>query len=159
MERKLIGTITKPQALKGEFRLKPTLLNLKKYKKLTEVYINNTTCVVESVSLRDTFVVMKLKGIDNCNDAEKLRNTDIYANIEDNAEQSLDLLNYIVVSAGQELGVIVDINNYGSKDIISVSGQRNLMFPLVDGLVEKIAEDRKIYLNVEILDQVAVYED
>ena len=41
MERKCIGVITKPQALKGEFRVKPSLLNLKKYKKLESVFIND----------------------------------------------------------------------------------------------------------------------
>lgn len=159
MERKIIGVITKPQALKGEFRIKPSLLNLKKYKKLETVFIGNDEYSVESVSLRDTFVVMKVKGVDDCNSAEKLRNIEIYANVEETPEQSVDLIDYEVVCDGLSLGKIVDINNYGSKDIVSVAGDKNFMFPVIDNLIENISNDKIVVIKKEILEQVVVYED
>ena len=75
MERIRIGIITKPQALKGEFRLKPDLLNLKEYKILSSVFIDNKEYIVERVSLRDAFVILKVKGVERCEDAELLRNS------------------------------------------------------------------------------------
>ena len=39
MSIQLIGVATKPQALKGQFRIKPEILNLKTFKKLKEVII------------------------------------------------------------------------------------------------------------------------
>ena len=40
MEKVLVGIITKPQALKGEFRVKPEILNMKQFKKFDCVTIN-----------------------------------------------------------------------------------------------------------------------
>ena len=64
MERIRIGIITKPQALKGEFRVKPEILNVKKLKKLTSVFIDNKELKVEKVTLRDTFVIFKIESIE-----------------------------------------------------------------------------------------------
>ena len=37
MERILVGVATKPQALKGQFRIKPEILNMKEFKKFNSV--------------------------------------------------------------------------------------------------------------------------
>ena len=83
----MIGVVTKPQALKGQFRIKPEIFNLKTFKKLELVFLEEQEFIVESVSLRDTFVIMKLKGIDTCEQAEALRNSRVYAEIEKYATQ------------------------------------------------------------------------
>lgn len=160
MERNCIGLITKPQALKGEFRVKPYLLNLKEYKKIKIVYIQNKEYNVEKVTLRDTFVIFKLEGIDTCEQAEVLRNIEIFADLELDFEDNLNLKNFIVKLNEEELGTIIDINNYGSKDIVSVKGARNFMFPIIDDLIVTIDENSKVIeLSEELFEQVVVYED
>ncbi|MBQ7352342.1 MAG: 16S rRNA processing protein RimM [Clostridia bacterium] len=160
MSRICIGVVTKPQALKGQFRVKPNLINLKTYKKLSEIEIDNTTYSVESVSLRDTFVILKIKGIDSCESAELLRNKEIFADIEQKVEEHFDLQGYGVVVESENIGVIVDINNYGSKDILSIEGNNSCLIPVIDKLIDKIDEQENVvYLNKNIFEQVAVYED
>ena len=160
MERIKIGTITKPQALKGEFRVKPALLNLKEYKKIIKVFISNNEYNVESVSLRDTFVILKVESINSCEQAELLRNKEIFADMDIKFEEPLDLKGYTVFIGNEEIGEVVDINNYGSKDILSISGKHSTMLPVIDGLITKVIDDKKqVVLDAKIFEQVAVYED
>ena len=78
MERKLIGVATKPQALKGQFRIKPSILNIKQFKKIKSVFIDNSEYIVESCSVRDTFVIVKLQGIDTRSPDEIRRDEMLY---------------------------------------------------------------------------------
>lgn len=159
MEKVKIGVITKPQALKGAFRVKPNILDFKKLKKLQEVYIDNAKFEVESVIIRDTFVIFKVHGIDTPESAESLRNKDILAEMEVEYDNSFDLLGWNVVLDKQS-GKVLDVNNYGSKDILSLELDKKCMLPVIDGLILKSDENTKtIYLNKEIFEQVVVYED
>ncbi len=159
MEKVNLGTITKPQALKGAFRIKPNILNIKKFKKLKEVYIDNQTYLVESVTLRDTFVIMKVEGIDSCESAESLRNKSIFGDVEIEVSQSFDYLNW-AVSLGEKVGKVIDINNYGSKDILTIQFDKNCMVPVIDGLIKGAdSASKTITLDNEIFEQVAVYEN
>lgn len=159
MERR-IGIITKPQALKGEFRVKPDLLNLKKYKAIKVAYIKNTAYEVERVTLRDTFVIFKLKGIDICESAESLRNTEIFADIAEEKVDENDYEGYEIYVANECLGKITEVNNYGSKDVWSVEGDRAFMLPYIEGLVLSCEDaPKKIILDEEKFNQVVVYED
>ena len=160
MERIKIGTITKPQALKGQFRLKPEILNMNKLKKLNIIFIDAKSFSVESVTLRDAFAIFKVEGVNSCEDAEKLRNKAVYADLDIEVETHLDLQNFDVIINGENIGKVVDINNYGSKDILSIVGNRNFMLPVIDGLIIEVKEaSYQVVLNSEIFDQVVVYEN
>ena len=160
MSRQLIGVATKPQALKGAFRIKPEIKNWKQFKKIDKVFIDNSEYTVESVSIRETLVIMKVQGVDTCELAESLRNKRIFADIEDVVETHFDLNDFNVIVCNEIIGKVVDINNFGSKDILSISGKNNIMLPVIDGLIESIDEAKQeVVLNKNIFDQVAVYED
>lgn len=160
MERNQIGIITKPQALKGEFRVKPSLLNLKYYKSFKVVYIGGESYTVEKVTVRDTFVIFKVAGIDSCEVAENYRNKAIFADMEVVERDDSDYSDYRVIVDGREVGSITEINNYGSKDIWSIEGENNIMLPYIDNLIESKDDAAKtITLNSEIFNQVAVYEN
>ena len=149
--------ITKPQALKGEFRVKP-YNNLKQFKKLNSILMDNREFKIEKVTLRDTFVIMKVEGVDSCEDAELLRNASVFADIELDNNDNFDLVGFSVIVDDEEIGEILEVNNYGSKDIISIKCSKSCMLPLIDGIIEKI-EDRKVTLNKELFEQVVVYEN
>lgn len=160
MELIKIGVVTKPQALKGEFRVKPSILNLKTFKKLTSVSIDGIEYPVEKVILRDAFAILKLNGIDTCEQAETLRNREVFAMMEIDIEEHFDLVNFEVLVDNHKVGTISSVDNYGSKDILSISGEKNLMLPVIDKLIINIDKDTKVVsLNKEIFEQVAVYED
>lgn len=160
MEWNIIGVVTKPQALKGEFRLKPSLLNMKKYKKISFVKIDNEEYSVERVSLRDAFVILKLQGIDTCESAERLRNKEVFACIEVDTAEHFDLDGFEVLLNGKNVGKVVSIDNFGSKDILSVKGERSFMLPIIDGIILDVNNCQKtVVLDSKIFEEVAVYED
>ncbi len=160
MEKILIGIITKPQALKGQFRVKPKIHELKKFKNLKNVFIQNQSFEVENVILRENFAILKVKGIDTCDQAENLRNEHLYAEIEIENSNNFDFLNYEVQIENTK-GLIIEINNFGSKDIFTIQADSKIcMLPVVDGLVESVDEkNKKLILNKQIYDQVVVYEN
>ena len=160
MEKILVGKVTKPQALKGEFRVKPEILNLKQFKTFKTITIGNNDYIVEKVSLRDTFVVVKVNGVNSCEEAEILRNKPVYAEMEVTEEDNTTWISFCCYLEGKKLGQIIDINNYGSKDIITITGKSEIMLPVIDGLIDKVDIDNKeIHFNKNIFNQVASYED
>ena len=160
MELVKIGVITKPQALKGEFRVKPSISNLKLYKKLPVVVINNIEYTVDKVVIRDTFVIFKVASVDTCEQAEALRNIDIFAYIDSGKNDTNDYLDYNVLVSDKTIGKVVDMNNYGATDIISIEGEKSIMLPIIDGLIASSDRDNRIlHLNSKIYEQVVVYED
>ena len=161
MSMQLLGVATKPQALKGQFRIKPSILNFKQFKKLSSVFIDNQEYKIEMVSIRDTFVIIKLIGVDTCEQAENFRNKQVFGNIDIvETESHFDLRGFEVFVEDNKIGVIVDVNNYGSKDIFSIEGNKSFMIPIIDGLIISAdLEGKKIILDKNIIEQVAVYED
>ena len=159
MERVNLGTITKPQALKGAFRVKPNILDKRLFKKLSIVYINNVAYKIESVVLRDTFLILKVEGIDTCEQAEKLRNVSVFGDIEIETSNNFELVDFQVL-VGDNLGKVERVDNFGSKDIMTINFEKNCMVPVIDGLIENVdIQNKTITFNQEIFEQVAVYED
>lgn len=152
-----IGLITKPQALKGEFRVKP-YINLKQFKKIKSITIDNKEYEIQKVILRDTFVIMKIEGVDCCEDAELLRNKGVFAEVELDKNDNFDLVGFRVSVDNQDIGVITEVNNYGSKDIISINSNTPCMLPLIDGIIVSV-ENNVLTLNKELFEQVVVYEN
>ena len=103
MERVNLGTITKPQALKGAFRVKSNILDKKIFKKLSEVYINNECHKTESVVIRDAFLILKVEGIDTCEQAENLRNVSIFGDIEIDESNNFEFVGFDV-KVGDKIG-------------------------------------------------------
>lgn len=161
MSLNLVGVATKPQALKGQFRIKPEILNLKEFKKFTHLTIDNKEYKVEAVTLRDTFIIVKLEGVDTCEQAETFRNKKVYTEMEVEVEDNFDLMNFEVEVDGEIIGKIVDINNYGSKDICSIKTKTGgVMLPLIDELIVSIDEEKQIVvMDKNTFAEVAVYED
>ena len=105
------------------------------------------------------FVIFKVESINTCEQAEMLRNKPVFADLHI-SESVISYVDYCVTLNGNILGKVTDISNFGSKDIISISGEKDIMCPLVDGLIIKVDSDNKcIDLNSEIFEQVAVYEN
>ena len=68
----------------------------------------------------------------------------------------MDLVGFDAIVEGLR-GKIVDINNFGSKDIMTIEFDRSCMLPIIDGLIESVDYDSKtVTLSKQIFDQVAV---
>jgi 16S rRNA processing protein RimM len=115
-----VGKILRPRGLKGELKCDATFYNVPK------VYINNQMYLVEKASLQNGNVFFKLIGIDTIEQAEKLRNKEIFIDREElklgNDEVlTNDLIGFSVVCDGHKIGKVTSIENYGSCDYFNVA--------------------------------------
>ena len=162
-----LGTITKPQGLKGDFRVKPSINNYDILNDIKEVYINDKKYKVIKLTLRDGFVIYKLDGINDCNIVESLRNTKIYfeelekENLPEGEYYVSDLIGMEIYNEKMALlGTLTDINQYGSADIFVVkNNDKEFMFPFARNVIERVDYNEKIIIvNQQILDEMIVWK-
>ena len=162
MELKCIGTITKPQGLKGEFRLKPNVRSFRDYKEIKKIIINNTEYIVNRVVLRDSFTIFNVQNIDSIDIAETLRNTDVYVEYDpENEPEDESIEGYKLVSKDGStiLGTITTVDNFGASDIVNVitDDGASFAFPNVREVITSIDDDLEIvYIDDDILDELRV---
>jgi len=150
-----IGKITKPHALKGEVRafIGTSTNLLDKY-----ITVQNKKYKVERfVSRTDNLVILKLQKINSVEQAETLRNQNIFISIEDLAEEeySIDEMKTLEVidHENQEIiGKVKDITNLPASPVLEVKLEGKdeiLLIPFVmDTYVTKIErENKKLYLQ------------
>ena len=160
-----LGTITKPQGLKGDFRVKPAFNNYDILNDIKTIFINEKEYSVKKLTIRDGFVIYKVDGIDDCNVVENLRNTKIY--FEEFTKETLPQGEYYVSDlVGMKIyndsngfiGTLTEINQYGSADVFSVSTEKGeILFPFARDVIVSVNYDKKIIIvNQNILDEIVV---
>ena len=153
-----IGTVTKPQGLRGEFRV--NVFDEDYFYDMDKVFID-TERKVEKFSLRPKFAVLKVEGVNTCEEAEELRGLEVKA--EKRAARALkkgeylisDLIDKKVVSKkGKEYGTLVAVDKYGAADVFTVKkpNGKEFTFPHTDKVIvevnENIVVDEKILAEV-----------
>ena len=106
---------------------------------------------VEITALRPgkDFFVARLKGVDDRNAAERLRNAELFvprarlpAPAADDEYYHADLIGLVIVDrAGAELGTVIAVHNFGAGDLIEVrlNGRRNsVLLPFNAAVVPQV---------------------
>lgn len=118
-----IGMLTKPQGLKGEFRVKHKMEAIKVFFDLKQVEINRVTYDVLKVVDRGGFFILKTKQLTDINQIEPLRTAKVYAYVSEEVANDVNHnLGYKVVADGVELGTIVDLQDTHCKHPRCVDG-------------------------------------
>lgn len=169
MDKIVIGKVIKPQGIKGEIKVDIAATDMALANKLTQVYIEDKIFKVECVKSLVNGVFVKLEGISDRNQAELLRGKNIsierdkMPKLEEGRYLITDVIGCDVLVDNNSVGVLKDILQYGAADVYvvkSTNGYKDFMFPCLKKVLAKVdIEDKKIYLNSEILEQIAVYED
>lgn len=168
MDNLLIGEVVKPQGIKGELKIK-LYDDSKDLTSIKKLILNSEEMNVDSVSVRQGFMYVKLEGFCTVQEVERFRGVNVYIlgedakNLLSGSEFYVDkIVGYKVqTSSGEEVGVFADVQNYGSKDVAFLENdEKQILLPIIDGLIEKIDEDNQIIiLNTKIFKEVACYED
>ena len=157
-----IGQIVNTFGIKGEVKVKPFTDDIKRYDKLKKINIEQKNSKkeyeIENIKYHKDMVILKLKGIDQIEQAELLRNS--YLKIDRNEEEPLEENTYYIVdllglSVYTEedvlLGILDDIYNTGSNDIYVVKdslGKQTLLPAIQDVIKEIDIENQKIIVHV-----------
>ena len=158
-----IAPIVNTSGTKGMLKVKPFTENTKKrYDNLKKVYIKNKNerkeYEIEEVKYHKEMVLIKFKGIETIEEAEKFRNAYLLINRED--EEPLEEGTYYIVDMlglevytdeNERLGILDDIFNSGSSDIYVVKNElgKQILLPAIKDVIKNIdMENRKITVHL-----------
>lgn len=163
MEKYLeIGQIVNTFGIKGQVKIVPFTDDITRYDELKEIYVEKKNELklfqIEQVNYKKNMVILKLKGIETVEEAEKLRNC--YLKIDRKDAKKLPKDTYFIVDLlgldvytdeGNLLGKVDDIYNAGSSDIYVIKdelGKQILLPAIKDVLKEVDLENQKIIVHL-----------
>ena len=124
----LVGKIVAPQGIRGEVRVQTysdTPSDFKKFAVISDKFAPDDFKFVRVVP-NSTVIIAKIRGIDNRNDAETLRGTELFIGREDlptlqeNEYYQTDLIGMNVNQRGNIIGHVSCVQNYGAGDILEL---------------------------------------
>ncbi len=146
-----IGQIVNTFGIKGFVKVNPFVDDILRFNDLKKVYIKRNNVLeekeIEEVKYHKNMVLLKFKGIDKVEDADRLKNS--YLEVDrDNAIELqegeyfiADLLGLdVVTEEGEKLGKLEDIFNTGSNDIYVVKTEegKQLLLPAITEVIKEI---------------------
>lgn len=164
MQNLIIGTVLKPQGIRGEIKIKSFTDYPEDVKKFKTVIIGGVSYKVLSCRVDAEAVFLMLRGIADRDAAEGLRGKNVEASREDAPALEkgvfyiVDLIGCkLVTEEGVELGILTDITS-AATDIYTVKmGEKDVMFPAVKGVVVNTdIENQIITVNKKAFYEVAV---
>lgn len=168
MEKLIIGEVVKPQGIKGELKIK-LYDNSKDLSSLEKIIIGDECFDISSIAVRQDFMFITIFGYGSIQEVEKFRMKKVYMELSDANELLAEneffverILEFdVVTSMNEKVGKLVDVQNYGSKDIAYINGDNGqVLLPIIEGLIKKIDEqEKKIIIDAKLYLEVACYED
>lgn len=145
-----IGQIVNVHGFKGELKVYPLTDDIKRFRKLKEIYVEENSLLVkyevESVKFSSNFVIIKLKGIDTEIEANRLR--DFYLKVDRESAVKLPKDSYFICDLiglgvfdknGLLLGTIKDVLQTGSNDVYVVrTDGKDILIPALKDIVKEI---------------------
>lgn len=163
MEKYLeVGQIVNTFGIKGQVKVVPFTDDINRFDELKQIYIQKNNSLepfeIEEVKYHKNMVLLKLKGIDTMEQAERLRN--YYIKIDRKDAKKLPEGTYFIADLiGLEvytdenklLGILEDIYNTGSSDIYVVKDElgKQILLPAIKDVVKTIdLENKKIIVHI-----------
>ncbi len=155
-----IGQIVNTQGLKGEVRVYPYVDDINRFDDLESFYLGknfNEEFEVERVRYKGNMVIMKIKGIDSVELAEKLKTKNLYVSRENSVDLDedeffiADLIGLEVFTvSGEKVGVLKDVLQYSANDVYVVKGDndKEYLIPSTMKFVPEInIEEKKMIID------------
>lgn len=163
MEKYLeIGQIVNTFGIKGQVKIVPFTDDITRYDELKEIYVEKKNELklfqIEQVNYKKNMVILKLKGIETVEEAEKLRNC--YLKIDRKDAKKLPKDTYFIVDLlgldvytdeGKLLGKVDDIYNAGSSDIYVIKDElgKQILLPAIKDVLKEVGlENQKIIVHL-----------
>ncbi|NLU51684.1 MAG: 16S rRNA processing protein RimM [Clostridiaceae bacterium] len=146
-----VGKVVNTHGIKGELKVMPLTSDLSRFDYLKFVNVNLDGELKEfrvtGARLHKNAVLIKLKGIDTMNDAEKFKGHDLWverkhARILDEDEYFIcDIIGLNVYEDNVFIGTVSDVLETGSNDVYVIksdSGKKDLLLPALKSVVLSI---------------------
>ena len=147
-----VGEIVNTHGIRGELKTIPLVDNEKDLLDYKFFFIEDKKYESESVRFHKDFALIKLKGIDDMDMAEKLKGKFLELPREElkplpeGSYYICDLIGLKVIDESiGELGIINEVFNTGSNDVYVVEYKNKpLCIPVLDGVVKEVDLDNNI---------------
>lgn len=154
-----VGQIVNTFGVKGMLKVKPFTDDVNRFEELKKVYICKKEKLeeveIEEVKYHKDMVLLKVKGIDDMNEAEKVKG--LYLKIDRKNAKKLpkdtyfiaDLLGLEVYSdIGEFLGKVDDIFRTGANDVYVVKNEngKQLLLPGIPDVIKEIDLEKGIII-------------
>lgn len=163
-----VGVISSTHGIKGEVKVFPTTDDPKRFRKLKDVLLDSgkekKNLKIQEVKFFKKFVILKFEGIDNINDVEKYKGSNLYVTRDQAVKLQkdeyfiADLIGLSVKAQEQNLeGTLKDVMETGANDVyvIELSDGRELLLPAIKECVLSVDLEKgemKIHLLDGLLD-------
>ncbi len=148
-----VGVITSTHGLRGEVKVFPTTDDAARFRRLKEVILDTgkekMLLEIQGVKFFKKFVILKFKGIDSIDDAEKYRGKGLFVTRKNAVPLRrdeyfvADLVGLKVIDdMDQELGVLTEVLQTGANDVYVVK--------MEDGREALIPAIKQCILNVDV---------
>ena len=155
-----IGQIVNTQGLIGEVRVYPYVDDINRFDELENFYLDknfNQEFEVERVRYKGNMVIMKIKGVDSVEMAERLKTKNLYVSRENSVDLDedeffiADLIGLDVFTvAGEKVGTLKDVLQYSANDVYVVKGDndKEYLIPSTLKFVPEInIEEKKMIID------------
>lgn len=151
-EKLEVGQIVNVFGIKGFVKLYPYVDNINRFDELKNVFIKNNKFEIEQIKYQKNMVLIKFKGIETVEQAEKLRNSIVEIDrsdaipLEEGQYFIADLIGLnVYLENGEKLGILEDIYNTGSSDIYVVKNElgKQFLLPYIDDVIKNIDLDNE----------------
>lgn len=150
-----VGQIVNTHGIRGEIRLNPWTDDLYDLLELEVFYDKDkTTFEVEKSKVHKNVVIIKFKGINTMNDAEKLKGKTLYTEktpLPEGRYYIKDLIGLQAYEDDVKLGTLTDVFNTGANDIYEIKTEdgKNIYLPVIDGVIGDVdLENKKIFVTI-----------
>lgn len=157
-----VGQIVNTFGIKGFVKIYPYVDDIKRFDKLKNVYVKISKELkmleIEEVKYQKNMVLVKFKGIETVEEAQKLRNC--YVEIDRKDAIPLDEDTYFIADLiglevysdeGNLLGKVDDIFNTGSNDIYVVKDEigKQILLPAIKDVIKDVnITEKKITVHL-----------
>ena len=168
----LLGEIVRPQGIRGEVKVKHYTDDPERFYDLENVFLKRgdsyEPAVVTKARVQGDDVYLAIEGVEDRNEAEKLRGVQLWVDRENAVELGEDevfIADILGAKAydtkGNEIGVLKDVLTPGGVDVFVFKTKKGtLMMPALKTVIlEMDADEGKIILDENRLEEVALYED
>ena len=161
-----VGVITSPHGVIGEVNVFPTTDDPKRFRRLKEVILvqgkTEKTVEIENVKFFKNMVILKLKGYDDRDAVEKLRQCSLYVprekavRLQKDEYFIADLIGLKVLDGDAEdaeLGTLEDVMETGANDVyvVRLLDGRELLLPAIKQCILEVNVEEG-FVRVHVLD-------
>ena len=157
-----VGVISSTHGIRGEVKVYPTTDDPERFRELKKVILDakggQRTLETQEVKFFKNQVILKFRGLDNINDVEKYKGTDLLipredaVPLEENENFIADLIDMeVVTDAGERLGILTDVIQTGANDVyvVKTSQEKEILLPAIrDCILEVDVEEKRMRVHV-----------